>query len=211
MTAQMNDPIYFENKEWDLIASTSDFMIDPNNYGLKPVPVSTACWNGYLGEYYISNNQLYIKKLWLSLGWPGYPGKYDETKEGPEYPPLLGVSVKKIDDYIDFDHYYELNKPIEFSGKILLGCDFLSQYYIHMGFQQAWAYKTVKELEFEKGRLIKVNDYSERVEELRKNVKDKDDVVNMYGGLESFVGGSFSRNYEDKAWWINKPNKDGEK
>lgn len=137
MTAQISDPIYFENNKWSLIASTSDFMLDPNDYGLEPVPVSTACWNGYLGVYYISDKGLYIKKLWVSLGWPGYPGKYDPTKQWPtEYPPILGVNAKEIDN-LEFDHCYELDKPIDFSGKMLLGRDFLSEYYIHMGYQQA--------------------------------------------------------------------------
>lgn len=52
----------------------------------------------------------------------------------------------------------------------MLGEDFLWEYYIHMGFQNAWAYKELLELEMEKGRVVNVIDHSKMAEELRQRI-----------------------------------------
>ena len=56
MTAQIEDPIYYDGRKWSLIASTSDFLLNPNDYGLQTKSTSTACWRGYYGEYSITDN-----------------------------------------------------------------------------------------------------------------------------------------------------------
>ena len=48
-----------------------------------------------------------------------------------------------------------------------MGDDFLSDYYIHMGFQQPWAYQKLIDLVFENGKLIKTLDQSHVAEGLR--------------------------------------------
>ena len=198
MTAQINDPIQYKSKEWDLLASTSDFKLDPNDYGLQPVAPCTACWNGYFGEYSIAYKKLKINKLWVFLGWPGFPGRYDETKEELIYPPLLGVEAKKTESFMGFDHYYELNKEIDFTGKMLLGSDFIADYYVHMGYQHTWAYKTLVQLEFENGVLINSKDYSDAAEKLRKKLETNPNLLQDV----FFVGSNLSREYKDKMWCI---------
>ena len=148
-----------------------------------------------------------LNKLWLYLGSPKIHENSKIVGPWPIYPPLFGVEVKQIVDdcnIFGMNHYYELNKLIPFTGKMMLGSDFLSEYYIHMGFQQAWAYKTVKELEFENGHLININDYSDRVDKIRKHIKDKQDVEDLHDDILGFVRDSFSRSYEDKVLWLNQ-------
>ena len=91
--------------------------------------------------------------------------------------------------------------PIEYTGKLVLGNGFIWDYYIHMGFQRAWAYEKVIELIFEKGVLVNVIDHSEKVKEIRAEinagVKDSRER-----NTHTFVDKSFSMKLEDKAWWI---------
>lgn len=50
--------------------------------------------------------------------------------------------------------------PINYTGDLIIGDDFLGEYYVYMGFQQPYTYENVKELKFEKGKLIEVKDHS---------------------------------------------------
>ena len=207
MTAQITDGFYYNNEEWTLIATSKKFGFDPKKHGLEPVSPSTACWDGYYCDYSIDDS-LKLKNLFICLGWPGFPFQYDETKEGPEYPELLGKQVSIVEDdgyYHNFDHYYALDYPMNFSGKILLGKNFMSGYYIHMGYQQAWAYENVKEFVFKNGKLVEINDYSDKVQKLREDInKDPDFFDKMHNNIPEFVNNSFSKDYEIKAWWIDK-------
>lgn len=52
----------------------------------------------------------------------------------------------------------------------LVGKGFLREYYIHMGYQRAWAYENLRELIFENGKLMETFDHSEMAKKLRKEI-----------------------------------------
>ena len=87
-------------------------------------------------------------------------------------------------------HYKKLHEPIIYTGKILVGSEFLHQYYIHMGYQKFWSYKKLTEFVFENGKLIQTNDYSDIAAKIRENFSDKEAVKKIY--LES----------KDRFWWM---------
>jgi len=81
----------------------------------------------------------------------------------------------------------------------------MQEYYIHMGWQQAWAFKTVKEFEFKDGVLVNVVDYSDKVEKVRQDLNEHPEKVEEFkGNIPFFVENSFAMDYESKAWWIDK-------
>ena len=130
-------------------------------------------------------------------------------KQGPVYPQLLGTDVTELkgeDGFPNpFDHYYDLNLEINFTGKMLLGRDFIREYYIHMGHQQAWSYETVYEFEFTDGKLINIIDLSKCVAELRKDINNNPTFFeDLRSNIPWFVHNSFATDYENKAWWIKK-------
>ena len=88
---------------------------------------------------------------------------------------------------------------------MVLGEDFLWEYYIHMGFQNAWAYKELLELEMEKGRVVNVIDHSKMAEELRQRISsDEEKFYNeLKRNIPEFIGSATRYlRVEDKAWWI---------
>ena len=76
-------------------------------------------------------------------------------------------------EYMGHRVYDDLNIGVNYTGKILLGDGYMPEYYIHAGFQRAWAYKELKEFIFEDGILVKVNDYSDIVEAIREEAKNR--------------------------------------
>lgn len=207
MTAQISDTFFYNNENWELIASTDEIKFDPRKYGLEPISPCTACWDGFVCDYEITKESLNLKTLYICLGWPGYPGIIDESKEGPEYPVVMNTEATEVpeDSFSFFDHCYNFNMPVKYTGKLMLGKDFMQEYYIHMGWQQAWAFKTVKEFEFKDGVLVNVVDYSDKVEKVRQDLNEHPEKVEEFkGNIPFFVESSFAMDYESKAWWIDK-------
>ena len=101
-------------------------------------------------------------------------------------------------------HFYKnINIFMEYTGKILIGKDFIREYYIHMGYQRAWAYEVLEELLFDNGKLVKTIDHSEMAKKLRKELEDKpEEIKKISDNIPLFVDESFSLEMKDKAWWI---------
>ena len=93
------------------------------------------------------------------------------NSENDYYPKINNVSPerenKKSFQYMGHHLYKNLNIFMEYTGKILIGKGFIKKYYIHMGYQRAWAYEVLDELIFDKGELIKTVDHSEMAKRLR--------------------------------------------
>lgn len=73
-----------------------------------------------------------------------------------------------------------------------------------MGFHRPHCYEIVYELVFEKGKLVRMNDFTEEVEKIRERIKEvrksgTQTISRME--IEEFVRQSFSLTYEDK-WRI---------
>lgn len=120
---------------------------------------------------------------------------YINSKNGV-YPDINCVCVfpkAKSDSGLFWEaHWYGyLNIPIEYSGKILIGNDFIQEYYIHMGFQMPWSYKNLIELDFENGVLTNTVNHSETA---RKNVKKLSEVR---GNLKSIIWEKQCRFYQE--------------
>ena len=94
--------------------------------------------------------------------------------------------------------YDNVNLMIPYTGKILLRDKFLPEYYIHMGFQQAFAYETLVEFVFENGKLIETIDHSDTVEKMRESM-NLEELVDR-NDVNKFVNDSFSLDYKTKAW-----------
>ena len=211
MTAQIGDIYKYQKKKFTIVASTSTMPFNPRNFGLEPHTSSTACWRGYWCEYSIENDELLLKNLYLfnSEGkYPTFNGVDISPQEFEEYEyfTLTDEAIKKGVRPAHHGHrvYKDANLPIPYTGKILLGNGFMRGYYVHMGFQRGWAYKTLIELVFEEGRLTEYNDFSHIAKEQRKAMKEANiDPHRPDGGnIPKFVRDSFSLDYTDKAWWI---------
>lgn len=194
MTAQVQDKIKYKNKEYSIIAMTNPLEFNPEDYGITPSTFCTACWRGFWCDYEISDTEIYLGDLFIN-------------SDNDEYPLIEGVSVSNYTGRDNMGHhvYQNLNIKLPYTGKILLGNEFISEYYIHMGFQYPWTYKILKEFSFKDGKLLTVIDCSDIAGELRDKINaDPDFMSNLKGNLIEFIDDTFSLNYSVKAWWLKK-------
>ena len=206
MTAQIGDIYKYKKKEFTVVALSSVMLFDPKNYGMEPHASSTACWRGYWCEYAIEDDELLLKDLYLYNSDDKYPPLNGVEVSLPEFKEYKCQGGKKIIMKAQFGHrvYMDVNIPIPYTGKILLGDGFMREYYIHMGFQRGWAYKNLIELVFEEGILLECNDLShiakaQREAMVQGNINPQRPDVDI---LSNFVDDCFSLDYADKAWWM---------
>ncbi len=194
MTAQVGDRFFLEGDGYSIVALSNPIQFQPEEYGMIPEACCTACWNGYWCDYHISEEGIRLQNLYI------------HTKD-EIYPKINGIGPeeksKKYHLYMGHCLYRNLDLPMEYTGKILVGKDFIRTYYMHMGYQRAWAYEVLKELVFENGKLVQTVDHSHMAKQLREEIESRT-VEN--GGkdddIRQFVKKSFSLKLEDKAWWL---------
>ena len=202
MTAQISDTFIYNDKEYSLVAISEEIKLKLEDYGITPSMISTACWRGYYCKYIIKDEMLYLDQLTVRSADGNYP-KINGKLPIPD-PFYLEIYKERRKGYDGPYEYSDLKIPVCFNGKMVLGKDFLREYYIHMGFQNAWAYKELLELEMEKGSVVNVIDHSKMAEELRQRINaDKEKFYNdLKRNIPKFIGSTFSLGLEAKAWWI---------
>ena len=195
MTAQISDAYIIDGKKYSIVALSKPIGVDPEDYGLEAHASCTACWRGYWCGYAVENEELIMKRLFLYNA----EGKYQDFN-GVQVSP----ASKDVDAY--FGHReYKTNMKMNYTGKIVLGADFIDKYYIHMGFQRAWAYEKLIELVFRDGKLIEKIDHSDYAKELRKLIDKDPDAFwkELHDDIPAFVDSSFSLDMKEKAWWVD--------
>jgi hypothetical protein len=147
MTQQIEDTVRFRDEEWALAEVEGELDFSPEEHGLSPTTPHTACWRGYTCEYEVGE-RLTLARLHV------------HQKEQPE---LFGVKPRRVrEDYATWN-VYALERPIDFSGAILLGRG-------HTGEQLtpgAYCYDRVLELVLESGRLMRDADVTEEAQRLK--------------------------------------------
>ena len=79
----------------------------------------------------------------------------------------------------------------------------MDEYYIHMGYQMFYSYKTLTEFVFKDSDLIEVNDCSDIAAKTREDFKkNPEKLKEAHRDPFDFVQTMFSLDYKDKAWWM---------
>lgn len=201
MTAQTGDKFLYDGDNYSIVAFSVPLKFDPKTYGFTPKPFSTGLWDGYWCNYTISDKGIFLDKLFINC-------------KNDEYPLLNGKKFSVDDEgkpieYMGYRVYNDLNIKLEYTGRILVGDEFIQDYYIHMGYQQAYGYKVLKEFVFRNGELIEANDRSKEAAVFRKIAERYDEILvknNMYDKKRkndnNFVEKCYSLDYKDKCWWL---------
>ena len=213
MTAQIGDIYKYQNKEYDMVALSVPIPFHPKNYGLEPHASCTACYRGYWCEYEISD-ELALKDLYLF------------NIDG-NYPPLNGVDISPPEfvecktyagsgkgwvnamrpAYLGHRVYKDVNLPIDYTGRILIGRSYTPTHHIEGIGDDPWRYKELLEFVFERGMLADVIDQSETAKDIRKMIRtlarSKPESRGTMGtfvrldlGVLNLIGAN--------AWWIEK-------
>lgn len=151
MTAQISDKILFKGEEYSLIGTEGDNLFSPEQYGMQPEMIHTACYRGFYATYEVIEDGLYMRELTL------------RESQG-KYLPIEGISplTKGYEAT-----YHNLKLLVQFSGVLRLAKDFIKDRYEHMGFQQETSFKGVCDLTFIEGRLVKEINLSDEMAEMR--------------------------------------------
>ncbi|MHA1203298.1 MAG: hypothetical protein ACTSQ4_12370 [Candidatus Heimdallarchaeaceae archaeon] len=183
MTGQISDSLLYNGEEYFIVGIDGNELFDPLSFDIETIPASTACWRGFQAFYSINEEVLVLQNLFISM---------KEKKE------IKGKKPSKGESYFRY-HFRELNLKMKFTGTILIARDFISEMYIHMGFQRPMSYENVLELYFTKGKLIKEKNLSKKMEELRNIDSSKDSApVNPKDSVDvnTWIAKSFSLEYE---------------
>ena len=200
MTAQSPDKYYYNGEEYFEYAHQGEELFDPRTYGFDPRSTCTACYRGFICEYEIADKQLFLKNLLITTGSDCYPdlNGVSVSIRGYEEVGLIFKRKKPIYDTSIYDFnmkkYKNVNLPLMYTGKSIVGQNFLREYYVHSPIQIPFTYEKLLELSFEKGKLIEVVDFSEDARNIREQVDLKDPEWR-----EQIK--KLSINYE-KYWWI---------
>lgn len=195
MTAQIGDKFTFHGSDYSIVAISTPIQFNPVQFGITPLSACTACWAGYWCEYDISEEGIVLKNLYIN-------------SRDNNYPAINGVEAEEDErekfQYMGHHLYKNIGIRMKYTGKILVGKDFLREYYIHMGYQRAWAYQALVEFIFEDGNLIETVDHSNMAEKLREEIKKDTGKPKPYTeqDIARFVKNSFSLDIDVKAWWM---------
>ena len=151
MTAQIPDKVFYQGEQYSLIGVRGGELITPQQFGMQPQMLHTACYRGFYATYEITDDLLYLRELTL-------------REQDDNYLPIAGSEPQKERYQAT---YHNLSLAVPFNGELRLAKDFIQELYIHMGYQKASAFKTVLDITLEGGHVIAVVDRSKEMEKMR--------------------------------------------
>lgn len=151
MTAQISDTFIFKGEQYSLIGMEGGDLISPEQFGMRPEMLHTACYRGFYATYELTETGLYLRELTLC------------EKDG-NYLPINGVSPEKEEHQAS---YYNLSILVPLTGRIRLAKDFIKELYVHMGYQKPTAFKTVYDITLDNGRVVELKGRSNEMKKKR--------------------------------------------
>lgn len=164
---QARDSVLWQEDKWFLWGWNGAPLFSPGEVGIMPRGWSTACYRGFRCTYRLHDNSLQLQELEVAV---------DEIP-----PPLLnGRAPTK---YADGDYgpcgdsrYRDVQLPIDFTGGFLL-CHQRAERPSSIGPELAWRFEDVRELIFERGKLLKHHDRSAAIAKIRDEVAATNGVI----------------------------------
>jgi|WetSurMetagenome_2_1015567.scaffolds.fasta_scaffold187463_2 hypothetical protein len=171
MTAQATDTFYFKGKAHELIGLEGTGLFSPEAAGMVPEMLHTACYRGFICTYKIKWRRILLHELIIREASGNYrpvngvlPAK--DCSDDPGGPIAPGNGRRHSAEAFTAT-YKDLKMPVPFTGKLRLARGFISDFYVHMGYQKPTAFRTVYDLTFDAGKMIELNDRSAEVERKR--------------------------------------------
>lgn len=192
MTMQISDSYIYKGKDYDLIATGTNFDFEIEVLGLKPVMISSDCLRGYEATYTIENGLFQLKDLIVSQDeeFPVINGvdagehsaylyedfvmecfdieefeENDSINESNDITTLVEEEDYKIQEKI----YKDVNLTIDYTGSILLGSEFMTTKYCRYE-KQPYGYSEVYEVILDQGKVVEVKYRSKEMRQVRTTV-----------------------------------------
>ena len=214
MTAQIHDKVLYEGESYALVGLRGAGFFNVKDFGMTP-RASVSFWHrAHTCFYMVHTQQLLLEKLTVSLAVNDEPpllngiaatsskqratsaGKSKTSTKSDEPDPNSTKKANHLKGLPIVWVYENVNLPIDFTGGLLLGRDFIEELYVHMGFHPAWKYREVHELVFENGVLQSQKDCSQDLKQVRLNLAGKDrPTSNSDDDVKRWIGDCFSLKY----------------
>lgn len=186
MTGQVSDKFRIDGEVFALVGVNGEGLYVPADFAMETYSSCTACWRGYVMQYDVRNNELFLVGMELNANDPV---------------PINGVEpVEAADSFLRF-RYIDIGLKTPFTGTILLGAEFITERYVHMGFQSAESYRRVIELVLENGDVLETHDLSGEMEQRRttgREAKPGQPPSTEEGTLSTWIRDRFSLDYDSE-------------
>lgn len=182
MTAQISDEVLWDGKSYSLIGTSGSDLFNPEDFGMVPVMIHTACYRGFYAAYNISEGFLYLQNLTIKDQNDHYPDiggvkpihRADEpVEEKITTCAESGIVLHLFDYQPGATEYRKLSYKVPFTGEIRIAKDFIQKEYVHMGFQKASAFKTVLDIKLDAGTVVEIQDRSDEAKNIRGSFKKR--------------------------------------
>ena len=182
MTGQRPHSVFFRNRSFTLSSWRGKGLFNPRDHGLELEALDTACVSGFVADYVIWHDQLILAEVRALLPLSGIGVGFSKGM-------MLGDSAEREECPLG-EEWRPDEFRLPFSGAMLIGHEFIPEFYRHWGFQGAFAHEEVFELGFEEGHLISRFDRSREMAEIRREIED----------------GVKDKDYEVETWLSNQAN-----
>ncbi len=190
MTQQKSDGCLYRGERYFIIAGSPALEFNPQEHGITPTWISTACYAGYWCDYEIQEGALSLSNVYI------------RAQDRRNYLPIYGVAVSDIKN-VSYRTYLGINHRLSYSGRVVIVKRLVSREEGYQcpclytdGGRLGWSYNDVLELVFERGALVSVIDRSQQMAEIREYVSQNADTVTsnrcLHYPVDLLVG----------LWWI---------
>lgn len=183
MTGQITDQVFYEDERYSITGIKGGELSTPMDFGMVPTMMSTACYRGFYNEYTVMDGKLLLTKMTVRV-------------MNDQYLPIQGIRGEH--DKWSGRIYSGLRVPTDFTGSLLIGSGFIQSMYVHMGFQKATSYEKVVHLVLDKGEVRSAVDYSEKMAQLREDIRQRAEVARLTGKQPD------PSDYDTIGKWINQ-------
>jgi len=194
MSDRLGNYLRYDGKNYIITQTNMPFGIEPQKYGLTPVPLvfSDVHERGWC-EYHISENSIVLESIYVN--------------SASGYPPINGIAptideIKKQRlDFMGYCCYKGVKIEQNYTGKMIIGRDIPEELrrFLDKSIAPEYFFNEVQELTFDNGQLVKVIDQSYLAEQWGKNQEFWDVPHNK---ILRFLRMRYDSYFKRKAWWI---------
>jgi len=180
MTAPITDTCIFSGDRYAIIAADNGRLMSPDQFGMKPRMLHTACYRGFYATFKLSGKSLILTRLALNT-------------KNDIYLPIGGITPVYVER--EFAWVYSgLTEIIPYSGKIRLGKwsgiwnedddpENLALYAGYPGDDAASMFSTVVDVTLSYGSVVEIEDRSEEIDSIKCNDLNQDHGKKFGTGL----------------------------
>jgi hypothetical protein len=142
MTRQIPDRLIYEEIEYIILSANGRGLSAPQDFGMSPLTMHTACLRGYQVEYTYADRTLYLTEMTL------------RTADG-SFATIGGIEPSVSDGGVGT--YADLRVEVPFTGGLLIARRIKK---MKRGDLTPMDFEVVKEVAFDKGQIVSAMDHS---------------------------------------------------